>query len=305
MGAIIKDVVKSPIKGKTGTLSRSSGYEYRDFYYTNSSGKKVHVVGWHRALDITTLGTVVAFAKGKVVSLTKGITGQTTNPGSGNSVTLLHGNGTKTLYCHLDNGSNNHLSIGDIVEEGTKLGTDVVKTTGNSTGLHLHFGIYVDGLYVDPTPYLQGSKKLTGYGENTSTTSKPVINSNDTVYTVVKGDTLSGIAKKYNTTYQKLAEYNNIPNPNLITVGQKIRIPGKISTTTDSSQSTASTLSEGNKVKIIAAGNGASDGSGKTAGGIGWERQILKFHKGAKYPYQVGDSTGTTGFYKADALKKI
>ena len=49
--------------------------------------------------------------------------------------------------------------------------------------------------------------------------------STDTVYTVVKGDTLSGIAKKYNTTYQKLAEYNGIKNPNLIYVGQKIKIP--------------------------------------------------------------------------------
>ena len=46
------------------------------------------------------------------------------------------------------------------------------------------------------------------------------------VYTVKSGDTLSEIASKYNTTYQKLAEYNGIQNPNLIYVGQKIRIPG-------------------------------------------------------------------------------
>lgn len=48
---------------------------------------------------------------------------------------------------------------------------------------------------------------------------------NDTTYTVKSGDTLSGIALKYNTTYQKLAEYNNIANPSIIYVGQKIRIP--------------------------------------------------------------------------------
>lgn len=46
-----------------------------------------------------------------------------------------------------------------------------------------------------------------------------------TEYTVVKGDTLSGIAAKYGTTYQKLAEYNGISNPNVINVGQKIKIP--------------------------------------------------------------------------------
>lgn len=47
----------------------------------------------------------------------------------------------------------------------------------------------------------------------------------DTVYTVKSGDTLSGIASKYGTTYQKLAAYNGISNPNLIHVGQKIKIP--------------------------------------------------------------------------------
>lgn len=43
-------------------------------------------------------------------------------------------------------------------------------------------------------------------------------------YTVVKGDTLSGIAAKYKTTYQNLAKWNNIANPNLIYVGQKLKV---------------------------------------------------------------------------------
>lgn len=46
------------------------------------------------------------------------------------------------------------------------------------------------------------------------------------VYVVKSGDTLSGIAAKYGTTYQILAQYNNISNPNAIKVGQSIRIPG-------------------------------------------------------------------------------
>lgn len=57
-------------------------------------------------------------------------------------------------------------------------------------------------------------------------TTKPTTETTETVYTVVKGDTLSGIAKKYGTTYQKLASYNGIANPNVISVGQKIKIPG-------------------------------------------------------------------------------
>ena len=45
-----------------------------------------------------------------------------------------------------------------------------------------------------------------------------------TYYTVKSGDTLSGIAKIYGTTYQKLAKMNGIQNPNVIYPGQKIRV---------------------------------------------------------------------------------
>lgn len=49
--------------------------------------------------------------------------------------------------------------------------------------------------------------------------------SSKTVYTVRSGDTLSGIAARYGTTYQALASYNGIPDPNRIYPGQKITIP--------------------------------------------------------------------------------
>ena len=47
---------------------------------------------------------------------------------------------------------------------------------------------------------------------------------NTTTYTVKSGDSLSGIAEKYNTTVSKLIKDNNIANANLIYVGQKIII---------------------------------------------------------------------------------
>lgn len=43
-------------------------------------------------------------------------------------------------------------------------------------------------------------------------------------YTIKSGDTLSGIAQKYGTTYLKLAQMNGIVNPNVIYAGQKIRV---------------------------------------------------------------------------------
>lgn len=45
-----------------------------------------------------------------------------------------------------------------------------------------------------------------------------------TTYTIKKGDTLSSIAKRYNTSVAKLVELNNIKNANLIYPNQKIKI---------------------------------------------------------------------------------
>lgn len=43
--------------------------------------------------------------------------------------------------------------------------------------------------------------------------------------TVKRGDTLSQIAREYNTSYQYLAKINNIQNPNLIYVGERLKVP--------------------------------------------------------------------------------
>ncbi|OJT19509.1 hypothetical protein BO221_34590 [Archangium sp. Cb G35] len=45
------------------------------------------------------------------------------------------------------------------------------------------------------------------------------------VHTVRRGDTLSALAKQYNTTVDKLAKANNIKDVNVISVGQKLKLP--------------------------------------------------------------------------------
>ena len=125
-------------------------------------------------------------------------------------------------------------------------------------------------------------------------------------YTVVSGDTLSGIAQRFYGSgdaahYNFIARANGISNPNIISVGQKLTIPKY-----DGSTPAPSTkLKAGDTVKIIGYGNGNSLGTGNRAGGIGWTRKILRVYEGRKYPYQVGNNSGTTGFYQADALKKL
>ena len=48
-----------------------------------------------------------------------------------------------------------------------------------------------------------------------------------TIYYVQRGDSLSKIAAKFNTTTKTLANYNNIKNVNALKIGQKIKIPTK------------------------------------------------------------------------------
>ncbi len=43
-------------------------------------------------------------------------------------------------------------------------------------------------------------------------------------YSVQSGDTLAKIAKKYNVTMEQLIKWNDIKNPDMITVGQQLKI---------------------------------------------------------------------------------
>lgn len=102
----------------------------------------------------------------------------------------------------------------------------------------------LDGDYAHTDfPTIIKNSGLNGYGKGTETTkpvkpSKPQTSS-ETIYIVKKGDTLSGIASRYCTTYQVLASYNGISNPNLIRVGQAIKIPnGTMSHITNTSSRT-------------------------------------------------------------------
>lgn len=68
----------------------------------------------------------------------------------GNYIYLNHGSGLITIYMHA---SALYVSKGQKVSKGDKIAA--VGTTGTSTGNHLHFGVRLNGSYVDPMGYFK------------------------------------------------------------------------------------------------------------------------------------------------------
>jgi LysM repeat protein len=58
------------------------------------------------------------------------------------------------------------------------------------------------------------------------TTQQIAARSQDFVYIVVRGDTLSGIAAYYKTTVDAIVQANGIADPNVLYAGQRLVIPG-------------------------------------------------------------------------------
>lgn len=105
---------------------------------------------WHTGIDISgynILGkNIVAANAGTVI---KAVTTYVPKKGYGKYVMIDHGGGYTTMYAHCTSLS---VKVGQQVKRGQVIAQ--VGSTGNSTGPHLHFGIYINGKEVDPLPYL-------------------------------------------------------------------------------------------------------------------------------------------------------
>ena len=99
---------------------------------------------YHQGIDIgtSTGSNIIAAASGEVVISTYSYS-------SGNYVMISHGDGISTVYMHC---SKLLVSVGDYVQQGDVIA--LVGSTGYSTGPHLHFGVRVNGVYVNPRNYV-------------------------------------------------------------------------------------------------------------------------------------------------------
>lgn len=69
----------------------------------------------------------------------------------GNTIGIDHGQGVLSIMLHL---SRIDVKEGDLVQAGQVIGA--VGSTGAATGPHLHWGLYVNGVAVDPVPWRDG-----------------------------------------------------------------------------------------------------------------------------------------------------
>ena len=223
---------------------------------------QIYKAGIHNGIDVVnknyTLGYICSHSDGNVVESRDGLGNMKGSNSYGNYVKVKHDNGYSTLYAHLAKGTV-AVSNGQRVSKGQRLG--YMGDTGNSYGAHLHFEVRNESdAKIDPTPYLDADlpkKEEPKNEKSTDELAREVIQgkygngdarrnalgsryaevqarvneilsgnkpNNSITYIVKAGDTLSGIGARYGVSYHKLAADNNIANPNLIYVGQRIVI---------------------------------------------------------------------------------
>lgn len=131
----------------SGFIKPASGYYSSPFGYRLSpitGGSELH-----RGQDIAGSGAISAAQSGTVVTATY-------HPSFGYYVVINHGtiNGVtvETLYAHMQPGL--LVAPGQTVSQGQQIG--IMGTTGDSTGVHLHFEVRENGGLVDPLNYIGG-----------------------------------------------------------------------------------------------------------------------------------------------------
>ncbi|MCM3243642.1 MULTISPECIES: LysM peptidoglycan-binding domain-containing protein [Cytobacillus] len=156
----------------------------------------------------------------------------------GNVIFIKHNNQTETVYAHLDK---RFSAEGESVGLGQKIG--LMGSTGDSSGVHLHFEIHTQawtadkinavdpsvafgmgevGQAVNAVMKVENAREVSARPSNFE--SGKIKNGFEETYHIVKtGETLWSIAAHYNLRAGEIADLNNI-NPDHIFSGQKLLI---------------------------------------------------------------------------------
>lgn len=166
---------------------------------------RAYRLGYHPGTDYgSPTGTLIKATTNGLVRYYSG-----NNGGYGNVAALILSNGDVVWHAHLQrSGKTGNVRKGDVI--------GYTNNTGWSTGAHLHVEYRIRG---SQNNVIDFEKWLKAHPEKPAPP-KPVI------YTVKRGDTLISIARRFGTTLRVLLQKNikYKKNPNLINVGDKVRV---------------------------------------------------------------------------------
>ncbi len=143
----LRDLV-TPEKFWSGPMRRPSNGAITSIYGIQRYYNGVFAENYyHRGVDYAapTGSPIFAPAAGRVVLVGRVEDGFTLN---GNTVGIDHGQGVSSVFIHL---SRFDVQEGDMVQAGQVIGG--IGSTGFATGPNVHWGLYVNGVSVDPVPW--------------------------------------------------------------------------------------------------------------------------------------------------------
>ena len=136
---------------------------YPNYHVTSPFGPRGS--GYHSGIDLVAKRENGGTAVDYIMAHTGGVVEECGyNSSAGNFVRIRVSDSTVMSYCHFRDKLT--WKKGDTIKKGTILG--YMGSTGNSTGAHLHWGVKVNGTWVDPAPWLDAD-----YSDKTPAPEKP------------------------------------------------------------------------------------------------------------------------------------
>ncbi|MDQ0271938.1 peptidoglycan DD-metalloendopeptidase family protein [Cytobacillus purgationiresistens] len=145
-----EDILKKPVKEIVVKGTKDPTIGDGEFVWPAVGGYVSSEIGYrwgkmHKGIDIARPSdrTIKAADNGKVISAGW-------SNGYGNKIEIDHQNGYRTVYAHLDSIS---VSVGETVTKSSEIG--IMGSTGDSTGVHLHFELFKNGKLENPLNYVK------------------------------------------------------------------------------------------------------------------------------------------------------